>query len=585
MITPGKITRLLIFVLIMFRVSGAMAVGQEGPHRLWGEISSAYYETDSGSDRSDSSSWINTATIAGSSYIWRPWFAVVNGGLSLSIAENDTSGQPTTTNEFITGNGRLDLFPRSRFPFSAYYIEGRNRFDDTVFRADAENTEYGATQSYRSLDGSQSYRAEYENNQSDSDERNDFESENLNFSALNRLGQHLFDSEIVFETVDNTTTGQQIDRYGLIVDHSLGDRRNFTIENLLSTFTTENDFFDLNSEVETTQLSSYVSWRPRGNKDLRLTGSLRLAETQVNDRIRAPVLSQRFESETESANVSQGLIYQYSNNLQFSESVSANSTEFDGDQVSTFNESLSARYLSDSVITDYGDYTWNASTAFNNLHGDIESRQALNSQFGHALMKIYARENRYQLQTNLTQSFSYIYLSEDSDEKIVDHSYSMTWSDSSIQTQNTIRFFVSDSRTLNEDEDYFQILDLQYTGTNRLNRYSQLSGNMSLQFSRQKFERLQSEETSVNGQLSYRRIQVFQVPGLTFFSELQASRFEFEREQVSQTIDTDTNVLWENTLLYNIGRLEVSVELDYVKVRDEYDQLFKFEITRSFGDL
>jgi hypothetical protein len=569
----------------MFRVSGAMAVGQEGSHRLWGELSSAYYETDSGSDRGDSSSWINTGTLAGSSYIWRPWFALVSGGLSLSIAETDTTGQPTTTNEFITGNGRLDLFPRSRFPFSAYYSEGRNRFDDTVFRGDAETTKYGAMQSYRSLDGRHNYLAEYENNQSDSDDRNDFESENLTFSALNRLGDHLLDSEIVLETVDNTTTGQEIDRYGLIVDHSLGDRRDFTIENLLSTFTTENDFFDFDSEVETTQLSSNVFWRPGGSRDLRLTGSLRLNETQVNDRIRAPVLSQRFERKTTSTNVSQGLIYQYSNNLQFSESVSATSTEFDGDQVSTFNEFLNARYISDPVITDYGDYAWNASTAFSNFHGDIESRQALSNQFGHSLTKTYARENRYQLQTSLNQSFSYIYLTENSDEKVVDHSYSMTWSDASIQTQNTIRFLISDSRTLNEDEDYFQVADLQYTGTNRLSRYSQLSGNMSLQFSRQKFERLQSEETSVNGQLSYRRIQVFQVPGLTFFSELQASRLEFEREQVSQTIDTDTNVLWENTLLYNIGRLEVSVELDYVKVRDEYDQLFKFEITRSFGDL
>ena len=562
-----------------------MAVGQEGSHRLWGELSSAYYETDSGSDRGDSSSWINTGTLAGSSYIWRPWFALVSGGLSLSIAETDTTGQPTTTNEFITGNGRLDLFPRSRFPFSAYYSEGRNRFDDTVFRGDAETTKYGAMQSYRSLDGRHNYLAEYENNQSDSDDRNDFQSENLTFSALNRLGDHLLDSEIVLETVDNTTTGQEIDRYGLIVDHSLGDRRDFTIENLLSTFTTENDFFDFDSEVETTQLSSNVFWRPGGSRDLRLTGSLRLNETQVNDRIRGPVLSQRFERKTTSTNVSQGLIYQYSNNLQFSESVSATSTEFDGDQVSTFNEFLNARYISDPVITDYGDYAWNASTAFSNFHGDIESRQALSNQFGHSLTKTYARENRYQLQTSLNQSFSYIYLTENSDEKVVDHSYSMTWSDASIQTQNTIRFFISDSRTLNEDEDYFQVADLQYTGTNRLSRYSQLSGNMSLQFSRQKFERLQSEETSVNGQLSYRRIQVFQVPGLTFFSELQASRLEFEREQVSQTIDTDTNVLWENTLLYNIGRLEVSVELDYVKVRDEYDQLFKFEITRSFGDL
>ena len=585
LITPGKITRLLIFVPIMFRVSGAMAVGQEGPHRLWGELSSTYYDTDNGSDRSDSSSWVNTGTISGSSYIWRPWFALLNGSLSLSVAETDTSGQPSTTNEFITGDGRLDLFPKSRFPFSAYYLQSRNQFDDDVFSSNVETTEYGARQAYRSWDGRHNYRAEYENNQRIAQNQNEFLSESLDFSALNRLGDQLIDTEVLLDTSDNKTTDQQIDRYGVIVDHSLGDSRDFTMENLLSTFTTENDFSDLNSEFETTQLSSYVSWRPQGRNDLRITGSLRLQESRANEATRSPGLDENIDRETASTNVSQGLIYQYSENLQFSESISANSTEIDGEQRTTANESLGARYISDRTITDFGDYVWNTSAIYNNFHGDIESQQALNSQFGHSLMKIYPRGNRYQLRTDLSQSFNYVYQSNDTDEKSVGNSYSMTWSDASIQTQNTFRLFISDTRIEDDGEKNFQLFDLQYTGVNRLNRYSQLSGNMSLQYSRDEVDRQQSEEKAVNGQLSYRRIQVLQLPGLTFFSDLQVSEVEFESDRDIRTSNSDTNVLWENTLQYKVGRLSTDLELDYVKFGDEYDRLFRLQITRSFGDL
>ena len=44
-------------------------------------------------------------------------------------------------------------------------------------------------------------------------------------------------------------------------------------------------------------------------------------------------------------------------------------------------------------------------------------------------------------------------------------------------------------------------------------------------------------------------------------------------------------MLLENTLRYRIGRLDVETELDFIKVNGDYDRLFKFKLTRSFGDL
>jgi hypothetical protein len=385
--------------------------------------------------------------------------------------------------------------------------------------------------------------------------------------------------------VENKPTDEQADSYSITVDHRSENAANIRFENLLSTSTIERDLFDTSSEIETAQLSSYLSWHPQDSRDLRVTGSMRFLENRLNEQSTGTMPAVLIDSETAIANIGQGLIYQYTDNLSFSESVNANQSEFEGEITSTLSESLSARYLANPIITDRGEYTWNTGITYNNLHGDIESEHSLDNQFSHSLMKNSLLANGYRMRTNLTQSLSYIYQSQDADDKRIDHSYSITWSDASIQNQSMIRLLIRDSRELNEDDDNFQLLNLQYDGTNRINRYSQLNGNATLQIARQEVEGQDSRQTTANGLLRYQRIQAFQVPGLVFFSELHLSKRDSDDDRFAGDSDLDTSASWENTLQYNIGRLETEVELDFIKTGDEYDRLFKFQVSRSFGDL
>lgn len=580
------VTRDLFLVMVMLRVSSALAVEHQGPVRAWGELSSTYRVRESGASDSKNSSWLNTATISASSYIWRPWFALVGGSLNLSIEDSDSEDQPTTTNEFATGNLNFGLFPTSRFPFNAYFIESRNQLDNDAFGRDVTTTEYGVSQLYRSLDGSHNYRAEYENNLQDDDgDENKFVSESLLLSAGNRLGRHDINTEIKLDAVDNSNTNDQADSHSITLEHDYGEATNFSIDNLVSTSTADIDLFDSRNEVDTSQLSSFLSWNPRNRKDLRLTGNLRLSEVRLSRQLANAAPNQVVESETEIANLNQGLIYQVSDNLQLSESINANTVENAGEEVFTASETLSARYSSDRINIAVGDYGWTAITTYNNLHGDVVSKQSLDNQFSHSLLNNYSLEGGYQMRTNLTQSLDYEYQSEQADEKSIDHSYSVTWSNAAINNQSLIRFFISDSHSLNRDDDYRQLLNLQYTGTNRMSRYAQLSGNVTLQHSRLKFDGQLSEQTVSNGQLEFRRERAFQVPGMSFLSLLELSKTDSEAEQLINDPDTDTLVSWENSLFYRIGRLEVELEIDFIKVDDEFDRLFKLKLTRSFGDL
>ena len=89
----------------------------------------------------------------------------------------------------------------------------------------------------------------------------------------------------------------------------------------------------------------------------------------------------------------------------------------------------------------------------------------------------------------------------------------------------------------------------------------------------------------MNGRLGYRNTRVFQVPGLFFLSDLQLGKRESETERLIDGPDADTDVSLENSLQYRIGRLEVEFDFDLIKRGDDYDRLFKFQLTRSFGDL
>ncbi len=569
----------------MARVSSALAIEYSGPVRIWGELSSTYRVRESGDSGSRNSNLLNTGTISASSYVWRPWFALVNGSLSLSVDETDLEDQPTSTNEFTTGDAQFNLFPTSRFPFRAYIIESRNQRDNEAFESEIETTEYGVSQRYRSVDGRHNYRAEYDNREQDDSSQNKFVSESLLLSGDNRLGEHDLETDIKLDTVDNTTTNEQAEGHAITLDHSYGDSNSFSLDNLVSTSTTEKDLFDSSSEDEISQLFSFLTWHPQNRKDLRLNGSLRLSEARLSRQPVGAALNEVIEDETTVANINQGLLYEYSNNLLFSQSINVNSVENDGEVQTIASESLSARYLSDRSITALGDYGWTAATTFNNLHGDIESEQSLDNQFSHSLLNNYSVLGGYQLKTDLIQSLNYEYESEQADEKSIDHSYSVTWSKSAIANQSLIRFFISDSRSLNRDDDFFQLVNLQYTGSNRISRYSQLSGNITLQHTREKFEGRQSEQTVSNGQLEFRKDRVFQISGMFFLSDLQMSKHETDTDRLIRDPDSDTVISWENSLRYRIGRLETELDIDFVKVGDKYDRLFRFQLTRSFGDL
>lgn len=578
----------LLVLLVVDTAEAARHLGGN-PHRIWGDISSTYRVRDMGSLASSDTNWLNTATINASSYIYRPWFALASGSLSLSVDETEFDDQAPVEDEFTTGRFQFDLFPTSRFPFMLFHLRDRSVLEDTFFERDVTTTRSGMRQQYRSRDGKHNYRARYERDRQQSGELDDFFATRLHLSAANQFDRHAFQTDIEIDEVDERVEGDRAESFSFSELHTYRDNGNFSLENQVSSSKTENDFGQIFGDIDTAQLTSFMAWRPGDRRNLRVTGSLRLSETRIFEQIAAtqtmpPALR---DSESGTANINQGLIYEYSDNLVLSESLNANYVENNGEITFIGSESLKATYTADRVNFARGDYGWSFSSALTNQHGDIETQQELGNRFRHSLAWLRSVKDAYRLRVGLTQALNYDAMSALPDERGIDHSVNVSWADASTSNSSVISFIASDSRTLAPDDDRFQLVNLQYSGAFRIDRYSRLAGNLTLQRSEQSDGDLRSRRTVSNGQLEYQRDRLFQVPNLLFRSQLRLSKQQSDTERFIQDLSEDpgTETAWRNALHYRIGRLETRFNLDWVRLENETDRLIKFHLKRSFGDL
>lgn len=122
------------------------------PIRWGGSVSLASNKVSGEVDESTNLSEI--FSIRGASYIYQPWYAQVSGSVDIlntkshsftkeSREENDSSGTA------LNVGARLNLFPQSRFPFSAYLEKNDSRADSNSLGTQYTFTRFGANQSWR----------------------------------------------------------------------------------------------------------------------------------------------------------------------------------------------------------------------------------------------------------------------------------------------------------------------------------------------------------------------------------------------------------------------------------------------------
>ncbi len=556
------------------------------PIRFWGSV--AYdLRLENVEQRQRTVQHLITTTLNATSYIWQPWFALVSAGLGVTAGRVDDH-QLAGDDHFLTGYGRLNLFPQSRFPFETHYEVNDSRIGSGLGPStDYRSTRFGVSQRYRPEEGGVQLLVSYDRSTQDASLTGRDIQDTFQFDAARSWQRQTAALNTSWSKNRRVDTDEDTLYRTIVGRHSYAPSANLSVETVANW--TDSDFslrlFD--SETKFLQLSSVAFWRDPA-RPLTISGSGRLFTLHTD------AGGQGTDAKQASSNL--GAVYLVNKNLRLTGNLALTRTETGSESFNTNTESVGATYQGDTISIADASYDWFAGTDVSHTSGGGDgsaSGAVVGTQLGHSLTRVFPLGENSRLSVSFGQNFSAqggnIPNSELTSDKQIVHYGSITWNKLEADTATFVRLSASDSRFLDGREERFQLINLQATRTHELTQYSSWSGNLTIQSIRQRSELAGVSLTSDRGfvtvasaDLTYQHQKTFGIPRLRFFSQLRVNRDEtlqalgtpLEREQRS----------WENRLDYTIGRLESRLLFRLSEIDNERRYLLMWRLIRYFGD-
>lgn len=563
-------------------VATPLAQWRLAPIRIWGDIGYDFRRT-SVEGQSAFTRHSAVANVNASTYIYEPWVAVVSAGLGVTLSRLNDGGA-SGGDKFVTGSARVNIFPMSRFPFEARYLRSDSGTDVDV-GADQRYrlTRYGVTQHYRSEEGTQQYLASFDRFTQDGTNVGKDIQNALQFDASTRVKRdHELQLMASWNHNKRVITAERNDYETILARHAFRPDSTLSLENSVNFTHTASRYAAAESDLRIFQLSSIAFWRPE-SKPYTLNGSIRMFSLDNgtgNDSGGTRVL-----------NASGGINYMINSNLRALGGISLSDNNSGGAHNRAGVATVGATYQGDSIEFSKYRYDWFASGTGIATSGASEfNGLSFNGVVGNALSRGFDLGNGAALSFNLSQNLSALTGAQVEGSKQLFHSGSVTWNKSEPESSASsfIRLSATDSRYLDGQHETLQLVNLQFTRTLDLGRDRALSGNLTVQTTRRVSKRpgfensinVGNPETTVSADLNFRQQNLFGVPRLIFFSQLQINR-----QELTQSLGAPSErqlFSWENRLDYNIGRLETRMMLRLSELDGTQYWLVMLRATRRF---
>lgn len=579
-------------------VSSEPSGAERPPVKIWGELGYDFRLEDfeRGNDTREHAA---VARLNGASFLYQPWIATVEGGLGFNIrtAQRDTG---TTDSDIVTGYGRLRLFPQSRFPFETFVERTDSRSDTDLAGLDLERTRLGFLQRYTTLGGA-TYKLRYEH----TDQRNDRRdasglpdrrrdvadlvqaSFNRNFDAHSIH----FDSQVHVIERDNSLDRKTQTLFSSL-RHTYSPGPSLSAEDMLTYNVTEVERALADVRTGILQLNSFGYWRPKTQRPLRVNATLRALDRTSE--------SGGGERSVQSATGTLGAAYQWSPRWLFSGSAGMTGIEGEDDsELQTF-QTASANYTSEQRRLAGFDAGWFAQADLRNNTDAEGSLQSTGMQSGYSLRRDVPAGRAASLLFNALQSVAVVSESDGFGSQRLLSQLSLSWHQRNAATTRLLRASVSDTRTwasgerAAEVEGDFQLANLQVSLDHRLTSTASLSGNLTLQATRNSLRNpvggagLHDGEwlPTATADITYFDRLLFDIPRLTFRSTLRfISDSYLPLLDEPDTLDGREDMRWDNRIEYTIGRLQLRAIARVSEIRDERQTFFLLQIRRLFGDI
>ncbi len=571
----------------------------------------------SGDNDVDTTSHQWLASVRASSYIWQPWFATAEGGVTFaqdstdfgSVSDPGMADGGIADNEatIVTGEFNLNVLPQSKTPFGLRYLASNSRVDTTrvssapVMFTDIEfdTTRLELRQSYLN-DRNDRFMLRYDSADWSSASDGSYNDELIGAEADMRRGKQNVLMKFSQGTTEHSLTRLRNESVIADVSHFYLPSPSFRVDNKASYYTFDRSFrvtsasaTSGSSTTDVAQASSFFFWRP-GASDTRqpwsMSGGVRVYDLQGD----APAAS----SDSLSVSASGGFFYQYSRKWRFDASAALTSTHSNGSETQLARQQAGVLYQSDLYDKSRFTYNWFATGVLDNQSGEDAARQTVSSTWSHSGQKTWFLSEISSLNVSLGQSINGIYRINDESITLyqdhqgtlapryyaglgatnirLDHTSTVAWNQAAGGGNSTVQFTVSDSRALTDAEDEQQLVNFQILRVQPLSRSSFLSGNLTVQYVRQEFPQLGvgSDVTTATGRVDYQHSNVFGMTHLRFLSNLFVSR-----AAVEQGIDRSE---WDNRLDYTIGLLDTSLSLRLIQIDGQNSSLVMARIARRF---
>lgn len=548
-----------------------------------------------------------TTTLGANSYVYEPWFATVSGTLGLTAGRSRGGGEialadsslPVDRNgsaeRFLTGNARLDLFPRSRFPFEMHFDRSDSRTDNSLGPTLQFGTQnFGFSQRYRPATGDYALSASVDRREQFGagfrDTQDQLSGDITTRWKHNEVALGLSQSMARREASDERTLFRT-----MVGRHFYAPSGAMSVNTTVNWSRTDERLVGYASDLSVFQWSTVGLWRPDATK-LALSGSVR--GLLMRDEIAGRAL--------DSVGASLGATYEINRNARLSAGGSATGTHSDGKGALVFSGSAGAGWQADTIdLPGRMRYDWyanaNANASAGGSRGDSESQTTLNTQVGHSLSRSWSVARHSTLVLNGGQSVTAAYNRTGDPgpddlgplSRVLLHSAAATWNTGGDNTTAYARVAYNDARELGGGNARFQLWNFQVSGTWEFNRNSSLSGDLTMQrVSQRSGDAMQAgvralggrdESHSASGEVVYRHMRAFDVPRLRFTSRLKLAQDVLKQAGTLATIPDRETRLWENRLDWAIGRLETQLLFRISEVDRKRREFLMLRVQRSFG--
>jgi hypothetical protein len=553
-----------------------------------------------------------TITAKTRTYLWQPWFAQLSGEVGLNVLKHKSSSQLTATdaernpffqdltlnskNLVTTGAMRLNLLPRTAYPFSAYFNKSDNRISGTLssFNGFASKT-FGVSQGLSSpyVDGTLAWDRSTQTSASIGETSQDA----IRLSMTKALSdtQNL---QVNANRTDNrhSTTGERAIQTDITAQHGYTPDEELRVDTLANVSRADYNLRNGRTDVNIVQLSSFASWRPE-EEAYTVTGGMRLL-TLANSGA-AAFSDSSFSSRLRDANFNVGVSYEFSKYLRGTALANMNMRNAGSVQTVTASESAGLTYRPD--VIELGDfrYDWSISSTATNVHGGTEDTRTLSLQLSHGLGRSWQVSETSTLNMSTSQAIASIVRSGGDPVQRLTHSGAVSWNMMLDNSTVFVSMNASDSRSLGGPQESFQLINFQVSSNVPAGRFSSFSGSLTVQATRQEAptflltpeQQLQPELyaqrqgfiVTSSGSVSYQHSRVFGVPRLRFMSDLRLNNSQLLQPTLGAPQDMET-ASWDNNLDYTVGRTIARVNTRVAKLAGKQNKSIMFSVQRGLGD-